>query len=276
MQVIHYTDPGCPFAFSAEPLRLRLEWTFGDQLSWTTVLIVLAESASEYEAKGITPAKLAAGGRMLQQRHGMPIDVSERPRLAATVPACRAVVAARLHDPAREDALLRALRVRAMGGGLLDDQALVDAAAEDAGLDAAQVAAWSAEDATDAELRDDVRRSRTPLPAALALDHKLAPSGDGGRRYTAPSLELHRGDRVVVAPGFQPWESYDVAIANLAPELERRAKPDGVEELLAWAPYPLATAEVAAIMESSIEDARTALDAVATFTPVGEDGYWSA
>jgi predicted DsbA family dithiol-disulfide isomerase len=276
MHVIHYTDPGCPFAFSAEPLRLRLEWTFGNQLDWTTVLIVLAESTSEYEAKGFTPAKMAMGSRMMQQRHGMPIDVSERPRLAATAPACRAVVGTRLHDPAREAALLRSLRVRAFGGGLLDDQTLIDAAAADAGLDAAQVATWVAEEATEQALREDMRRARTPLPAALALNHKLAPSGDGGRRYTAPSIELHHGDRVAVAPGFQPWESYDVAIANLAPELERRAAPNGVDELLAWAPYPLATAEVAAIMESSIDDARTALGAVATFTPVGEDGYWSA
>ena len=38
-------------------------------------------------------------------------------------------------------------------------------------------------------------------------------------------------------------------MANLAPELTRRAKPESVEELLAWATEPLATVEVIAITQ---------------------------
>jgi len=30
----HFTDPGCPFAFSAQRQRLRLDWLHGDQLRW--------------------------------------------------------------------------------------------------------------------------------------------------------------------------------------------------------------------------------------------------
>ena len=26
VQIVEFTDPGCPFAFSAEPHRLRLRW----------------------------------------------------------------------------------------------------------------------------------------------------------------------------------------------------------------------------------------------------------
>ena len=48
-------------------------------------------------------------------------------------------------------------------------------------------------------------------------------------------------------PGFNPVEAYETAIANLAPELERRAKPASVEEMLAWAREPLATAEIAMV-----------------------------
>ena len=102
MQVVHYTDPGCPFAFSAEPLRLRLAWTFGDQLDWDTKLIVLAKEASDYERKGMTVQMQAKGLKMLQGKHGMPIDTSERERLAATEPACLAVVATRRHAPEQE------------------------------------------------------------------------------------------------------------------------------------------------------------------------------
>jgi hypothetical protein len=32
VRIRHFTDPGCPFAFSAEPRRLRLEWLFGDHI----------------------------------------------------------------------------------------------------------------------------------------------------------------------------------------------------------------------------------------------------
>jgi predicted DsbA family dithiol-disulfide isomerase len=36
-----FTDPACPFAFSAEPARLRLRWHYGDGLRWRTTMIVL-------------------------------------------------------------------------------------------------------------------------------------------------------------------------------------------------------------------------------------------
>ena len=279
MDVLHYTDPACPFAFSAEPRRLQLRWHYGDQLTWRTVLIVLAEDAAAYEQKGLTTAKLAGGLRSLQSAHGMPIDVSERARLSGTVDACRAVVAVREHsgDPELAVALLRRLRIRTMAGDLLDERATIEGAAGDAGIGLDQLRAWTADPRTETALREDMRAARTPLPAALVLDHKLSPSEDGGRRYSAPSLELRAGERVSVLPGFQPWESYDAAVANLDPSLERRAAPSGVDELLAWAQMPLATAEVAALLGVGLDAARAKLeDAGATFEAVGEDGYWSA
>jgi hypothetical protein len=39
----------------------------------------------------------------------------------------------------------------------------------------------------------------------------------------------------------QPLESYEVAIANLLPDAERRSDPTGVEAVLAWADEPLPT-----------------------------------
>ena len=122
VHVREFTDPGCPFAFSAEPAIWRLRWLYGDQLDWETRMVVLSESPEEYDRKGITVEKLSAGLRDLQQRYGMPIDWRMRPRMQGTAAACRAVVAARLHAPDREWRLLRALRVRAMAGALLDEQ----------------------------------------------------------------------------------------------------------------------------------------------------------
>jgi hypothetical protein len=134
---------------------------------------------------------------------------------------------------------------------------------------------WQDDPHIDYELATDMRAARRPSRASLALDHKLAPAGDG-RRYTCPSYEIAHLDTHARfdAPGFQPVEVYEVAIANLAPELERRAAPGSVEEVLAWAAEPLATAEVAAICGITRDDARAELARVAELQPVGADGWW--
>jgi predicted DsbA family dithiol-disulfide isomerase len=258
-----FTDPACPFAFSAEPIRQRLRWHYGDGLRWIPRMIVLTAEPGEAE-------KLAAGAPNLQRRFGMPIDPVSYPRPASSEPACRAVVAARVHAPRSAEPLLRHLRVRVMQRGLLDDPELLAGAARDAGLDPTQLAAWALTPEVDAELRYDFERARDPSPAARALDHKL-----GGpphqRRYTAPSYIV--GD--ITIPGFTPVDAYEVAIAHSAPDLPRRPKPASVQELLGWSSEPLATAEVALVMQTGVEQARSALREVARFAPAGADGYWT-
>lgn len=275
--VTHFTDPACPFAFSAEPRLRRIEWLYGDQLTWETRMVVLAESREEYAEKGLTPAMMSGGFKKLATAHGMPIDWSEREAVAATIDACRAVVAARLHGPeGADERLLRRLRVIVMGGGgLLDEPETLERAAREAGLDPEELARWTMEDDVEAALRADMDAARDPDPTALALAHKLAPAGDG-HRYTCPSLELRTDAMTVAAPGFQPTESYEVAISHLAPGLERRADPESAREVLEWAQIPLATVEVAAIMGSEPGEVHAELAALdAQFEPAGADGYWS-
>ena len=36
IEITHFTDPACPFAFSAEPVRQALRWNYGDGLSGGT------------------------------------------------------------------------------------------------------------------------------------------------------------------------------------------------------------------------------------------------
>jgi 2-hydroxychromene-2-carboxylate isomerase len=268
LDVTHFTDPACPFAFSAEPVRMRLRWHYGDQLVWRTRMIVLTLEPGEAE-------RLAEGAPNLQRRYGMPIDPVPYARAASSEPACRAVVAARVHAPGTEQRLLRRLRVRVMQQGLLDDPELIAAAARDAGLDPVELDGWSRRDDVEAELQADIEAARTPHPAARALDHKLG-GPRSRRRYPSPSYELTRGDGVqAVVPGFNPVEAYETAIANLAPGLERRPKPKQAEEVLAWAGEPLATAEVALIMQLDPRDARAALSRVATPLAAGADFYWT-
>ena len=266
VEITLFTDPACPFAFSAEPVRQRLRWHYGDQLRWRPRMIVLTLEPGEDE-------KLAEGAPGLQRSHGMPIDPNPYARTFSSEPACRAVVAARLNAPGAEAALLRRLRVRAMVGGLLDDPGLLAAAAADIGLDADELARWSATPAVEDALRADIEAARAPTRAARALDHKL-----GGppheRRYTAPSYELSSDGRAFSIPGYNPVEAYEAALANFG--LTRRARPESVAKLLAWASEPLATAEVIAIMQADPAKVRAELAGVATPIPAGAGFYWAA
>jgi predicted DsbA family dithiol-disulfide isomerase len=277
LTITEYTDPACPFAWSAEPYRWRLRWLYGDQLDWQVRMVGLAEDANVYADKGFTAERMSDGMRHLGREYHMPMDTSLRPRLAGTVPACRAVVAVRRHRPELEAAMLRALRVLHFSGELLDDPQTLSQAARDAGLDPADLELWSAAPATDEALAEDLWLARDPSPGALALVHKLAGNGDGGHRYTCPSYEVRRDadDTSLSAPGFQPAASYEVAIANLAPSLTRRPDPNDVTEVLQWAGEPLATAEVAAVCGIDLEEAREQLGRVATEHHIGFDGLWS-
>jgi 2-hydroxychromene-2-carboxylate isomerase len=261
VEINHFTDPACPFAFSAEPIRQRLRWHYGEQLIWRTRMIVLTLEPGEAE-------KLAGGAPELQRRYGMPIDPAPRSRPASSEPACRAVVAARLHAPETEQPLLRRLRVLNMAGGLLDDPGLIAQAALEAGLDPDEVGRWTKTTEVDEALSADIEAARSPSPAALALDHKLS-GPEGERRYSA-------GESLTITiPGFNPTEAYELAIANLDPEVKRRAVPENVRRALEWAEEPLATAEVAALMQVEQGDAHSALLEIARPIPAGADFYWS-
>lgn len=277
LEIRRFGDPACPWDFSAEPARWRLLWHYGDALRWLPTMIVLSESTDGMLARGFTRERVASSRASFVRRFGMPLSTEVPQRLAVSVHACRAVVATRLHAPEREEAILRRLRVLTMAGGLLDDPELIAAAAREAGVDADALAAWVEEPGVEAALREDMRLTRTPGAAAVALHHKLAANGDGWR-YTAPSYVIARVDdpsRLLDVPGFNAVEAYEAAIANLAPELERRPKPESVEELLAWAGEPLATAEVALVCQLELDEARRQLEAVAVPEPAGADAYWT-
>jgi predicted DsbA family dithiol-disulfide isomerase len=274
--ITEYTDPGCPWAYSAEPFRRRLSWLYGDRLEWQVRLVGLAESPDEYVDRGFTPERQSHAFAAIARDHGMPIDTSVRPRMAATVPACRAIVAARLNAPDKMRRLLRRLRVRHFSGELLDAPETIAAAATDAGIDPAHLRKWTARDDVEAALREDMVAARDPIPAARVLDAKLA-NWSGGRRYTCPSYEIVRvsdGVRIAV-PGFQPFAVYDVVTANLVPGVDRREPPESVEEVLEWTGTPLATKEVAVVCDIAFAQARERLGHVADEEHVGADGFWS-
>src|SRR4051812_10087796 len=153
-------------------------------------MVGLSSSPQDYLDKGFTPEKMASSFADISSEHGMPIATHVRPRPAATLPACRAVVAVREQRGERAArTLLRALRLRHFGGELLDEPETIDGAARDAGFDPTELAAWIAHPETEAALRADMAAARDPSRAARVLDEKLA-GWSGGRRYTCPSWEI--------------------------------------------------------------------------------------
>ena len=274
--ITEFTDPGCPWAYSAEPFRRRLDWLYGEELEWKLCMVGLSESPDDYVERGFTAEKQSRGFERIAEDHGMPIDTAVRPRMAATMPACRAVVAARLHAPSKERMLLRRLRVRNFSGELLDEPETLAGAASDAGLDGDELEGWAAGQDVEEALREDMARAREPIPAARVLDEKLA-NWSGGRRYTCPSYEVVResdGVRIAV-PGFQPFGVYDVLLANLVPDVPRREAAETAEQVLEWTGTPLASKEVAVVRDVSFEHAREELGRVAEECHVGFDGFWS-
>jgi 2-hydroxychromene-2-carboxylate isomerase len=247
ISVTHFSDPGCPWAWSASQHHAVLHWRYGDQLAWRLALIGLAERAEDYAARGYSAAS-GAVGYLRFRRLGMPFDTQPRARLIGTGRACRAIVATRLLDPGREPSAFRALQLaRFTTTTLFDtDDGIRAALARVPGLDADAVVAAVDDRATETAYQADRALVRTAAGSATEFQGKAA-NTDGAVRYTAPSLAFeHRDGRRLEAGGYQPVEAYDVVIANLDATLHRRPPGEDAAEVLAAFPYPLTTREGAA------------------------------
>jgi 2-hydroxychromene-2-carboxylate isomerase len=249
LRVTHFSDPGCPFAYSALPAITALQWRYGDQLGWRLVLIGLTEEAAQYAARGYTPLKSARAHRRFA-RHGMPFARAPKPRMAATARACRLVIAARRTAPELAWPLFRALQFTQFTTPLPfdDDRALRDAVARVPGLYAGPLLdLLDAPEVTEAYERDRAE-ARTAAGTPTEFQGKAAAT-DGPVRYTAPSLVFTAEDgRSLEAGGFQPLEVYDALIANLDTSLTRRPAPADLAELLDAFPHGLTTREVSTVL----------------------------
>jgi predicted DsbA family dithiol-disulfide isomerase len=279
-----YTDPGCPWGYSAIPALRVLGWRYGSQLRWRLVMIGLAEDASRYEELGYTPLR-AALGQLEFRRYGMPFLPQPKTRMSATARACRAVVAARLASPGSEWRVLRALQLANFTTPLLldDDAALAEALRGVAGIDAEEVVARLDHADVSAAYERDRSEAREAAGSPAELQGKTA-SADGVIRFTAPTVVFERGDQRLVAGGFQPVEAYDVLLANLDPSLARAAAPETPLPLLEHFPDGITTQEAAAVMArgNDAPDVRAAeaallelvAEGVATRAQLGDGAVW--
>ena len=279
-----YSDPGCPWAYSAAPALRVLEWRYGSQLDWRLVLIGLTEDASQYAARGYTPLR-GALGQLQFRRYGMPFAPQPKHRISATARACRAVVAARLLNPGDEWHVFRVLQLANFTTPLLldDDEQLAAVLRQLPGVDAdAIVSRLDDPEVTDFYERDRAE-ARTAAGSPAELQGKTADT-DGPVRFTAPSVVFELGEQKLMAGGFQPVEAYDVLVANLDPNLERKDAPDTPLPLLEWFGEGLTTQEVAALLARG-NDAPDPVAAEAALLelvaagaadrePVGDDALW--
>jgi len=284
VDVTHYTDAACPWAYNFEPVLRTLEARYGDQLTYRTVMIGLSESYEQYVARGYT-AEGASLGRRRFRRRGMPMSTGPRPRPFGTGRACRLVKAAELQGIPQAEAVLRALRFAWFTTDLVmdEDDALREVAGSIDGLDAERALA----DARSQEVEEAYQRDRaeTRSPARFAVTLGRTAASDGPDRYTAPSIVLRAGGRELVAPGFQPFEAVDVLVMNLVPRAERLPVP-ALEDLLAAYPGGLTTAEVARVLADTTTepDLAAAEDDLIRLTvagkarrqALGHDALWTA
>jgi protein-disulfide isomerase-like protein with CxxC motif len=286
LAVIHFTDPGCPFAYSAAPAMAVLRWRYGEQLDWRLVAIGLTENPQRYIDAGYTPARSVLGNLHRFARHGMPFLYEPRARIAATGRACRAIVAARLLAPGREHDVLRALQLAWFTTTLVldEDADITKALARVEGLDTDAIVAAIDDERTLAAYEQDKAETRSAQGMPIDFQGK-ARQTDGPVRYSAPSLifESESGQRLE-AGGFQPLEAYDVLIANLDRTMERRDPPDGPLDALRAFPAGLVTQEVAGILahnnqlpdRTAAESALIGLlgDGAVRRTSVGDGALW--
>ena len=282
----HFSDPGCPWAWSASPAFAVLRWRYGDQLRWRHVMIGLSETAEQYARRGYTGERMARSYRSFRWR-GMPFATGPRERPHGTWPMCRVVVAARRIAPEREWAVFRALQFAQFTSMLvLDDlEAIEEALAWVPGVDPAALVAASREPETEELFAADRALARSAAGHPIEFQGRSATTPDGEVRYTAPSLVFTAADgRSLEAGGFQPIEAYDVCIANLDTTLSRRPPADDVAEVLDAFPDGLTTLEVAAVMcrhlgepdREAVEDELIAVVASggAERRPFGNDALW--
>jgi protein-disulfide isomerase-like protein with CxxC motif len=274
MQLTHFSDPGCPWAWSAGPAFATLHWRYGDQLEWRHVMIGLSETAEQYARRGYTAERQARGYRSFRWR-GMPFATAPRERPHATWPMCRAVVATRRLFPDREWAVFRALQFAQFTSTLtLDDAADIERAlAWVPGIDAAKIVAASLEPESEELFAADRKLARSAAGGPTEFQGRSATTPEGEVRFTAPSVVFTANDgSSLEVGGFQPVEAYDVAIANLDRSLTRREPAEDAGAVLAAFPDGLTTYEVAAVMAEHLQppDRDAAEDALISLAASGE------
>lgn len=233
----YYTDPSCPWSWSAEPVLRRLMVEFGDNLSWTYVMGGLAR---DYTKSPGGPEALLAHWLDVAAEGRMPIDprLWRESAIGSSYPACIAVKAA---AEQASDGGYRYLRV--VREGLMCFRRKLDAVealveeARRARLDVERFRVDLASNAMVEAFGNDLEEVRHPPPEA---EHVVR--GGEHRRFSFPSVAFGGTSFVALT---EPYEQVrEAAIAGGASPLDE-ARPSIEEALRRFG--AMATSEVAEV-----------------------------
>jgi putative protein-disulfide isomerase len=230
VHVTYFTDPACPWSWAAEPALRRVSAEFGDDVRITYVMGGLAREFRE-------PVKTMREVLDAAAASGMPTD----PRLwlqappRSSYPACQAVKAAA--EQGLDGPYLRALREGLMVGRRKLDtaDALIDAAARVAGLDAAR-------------FEIDLRSDATVEAFGADLERARAAARDGEDRVPLPTFRVEGQSSSDDARWlYARTEPEELRAAALAAGARSQPLPDVAEAVRRF--WPIATVEVAAVCD---------------------------
>ena len=284
--VTEYTDPGCPWAYSASPALAVLQWRYRRAAA-------LADRGDRADRESPALHRRRLHARECGRRR--PLLPPLRDAVRGGTPASRGRHLARLQGdrrdaPARPGSASATSCARCSSRGspprCSSTRTRTSAAPCRRSRDSTPRPSSAAIDdpATLEAYEQDRRETRTAEGGATDYQGK-ARQTDGPVRYSAPSLVLESDAGVrVEAGGFQPVEAYDVLIANLDRRLERHPPAQSPLEALAEFPSGLVTEEVAAIMapnnmppdRDAAERALVELlaEGAVRRTPLGDDALW--
>ncbi len=255
VEVVWYTDPINVWCWGCEPAIRRLQVRYADAVHVDVVMGGLFED--------FTPVRenwaRMSGGRWqdsvlaflnaVAAHHRMPMDV---PRMMTSVddlrstwPSCIAVKAAGLQGKARELPYLRHYReaMYVEGRKVTSEDVQVELASE-IGLDAAAFSRALEDGTAEAAFHKDLDVCRS-------------------RSITGfPTFELSRGVATVRLDGWQPWDAFDDALREFAPDLRPRPMDPTSESvrLVLRRFGACATLEVAAVLGVTDDEAEILLE----------------
>lgn len=255
MQVLWYTDPINVWCWGCEPAIRRIQVRYADAVRVTAVMGGLFEDFTPVRENwarmsgGKWQDSVLAFLTAVAAHHRMPMDVplmmASVNDLVSTWPSCIAVKAAGLQGSGRELPYLRRFReAMYIEGRNTTAHGVQVQIASEIGLDAP---------AFERALEDG--RAEAAFHKDLDLCRSRSVTG-------FPTFELLREAATVRLDGWQPWDAFEEALNEFAPDLHPRpmdATAENVRGLLRRYPR-LATLEVAAILGVTDDEAEILLE----------------
>jgi protein-disulfide isomerase-like protein with CxxC motif len=272
VEVVEYTDAVCSTAWGAEPLLRRLDWRYGQHLTWRKVMGGLVGDAAKSSGRADWDRVGAAGPmRAYWQRvtalTGMPYPNPMKLMLQSTDPLGAAVKAAELQGLDVAARVLRRFReqIFVFGVGPQTPDEFAAATVGVAGLDQARWRADQARPEVVAAYRADWTETRTPNDYVRRLKHDGPMNGElkhseGHDRYALPTLIFKGPAGEATVAGWVPYEDYVAGLEAAAPGATAEPRPDPTPAE-AFARWGMLTARELAFLCG--EGARPPADAVA-------------